>query len=57
MHQLDFRAPAGWTLIDTSLPGARDGSLQVGQDGELITVRFEVDQRLSIPISLTFSGP
>jgi len=54
-HELDFHLPTGWTLQDAQVPGATAGSVQTAQEGEVLTLSFEVESRQDLQIELVFS--
>jgi hypothetical protein len=52
-HELFFHVPTGWTFENAAVPGAT--SQQTGQDGNVLTLSFDVATRQDVQIELTFS--
>jgi hypothetical protein len=53
-HELVFYVPAGWTLQNATVSGAT--SQQTGQDGNVLTLSFDVAARQGVQIEMVFAS-
>jgi hypothetical protein len=53
-HRLVFWAPAGWSWVESQVPGARAGSVQTQVVGRQVQLEFQVDARLDLSIAMVF---